>query len=151
MTAFAIAFLSAGGAAAQDCRVGSLKMRGDWGQVRFSVEVADSQQERAVGLMNRPSMPASTGMLFIYPRTGPVAFWMRNTLIPLDMVFADVRGVVQHVHHNAIPLDETSIPGGNAVRYVLEINGGLAKSLGIGVGTEMQHPGILQEFANWPC
>ncbi|WP_353309598.1 DUF192 domain-containing protein [Shimia sp. NS0008-38b] len=138
-------------AAQSVCREDALWLKGDWGQARFSVEVADTHAERSRGLMNRPSMPASAGMIFIYERTGPASFWMRNTLIPLDILFADERGVIQHIHHNAIPLDETSIFGGQAVRYVLEINGGLAKSLGITEGTLMRHPNFLQEIANWPC
>ncbi len=133
------------------CREDTLWIKGDWGQARFSVEVADTYDERAVGLMNRPSMPASAGMIFIYERTGPVSFWMRNTLIPLDMLFADEAGVIQHIHHRAIPLDETPIPGGDAIRYVLEINGGMAKSLGITEGSVMRHPFFLQEIANWRC
>ena len=133
------------------CREDALWVRGDWGQARFSVEVADTVDERAQGLMNRPSMPTSAGMIFIYEKTGPASFWMRNTLIPLDMLFADAQGVIQMIHSNAIPLDETPIFGGNDVRYVLEINGGLAKAMGITVGSEMRHPGFLQEIANWPC
>lgn len=152
---FAALLLSAtfaGQAQAQDaCRDDSIWLRGDWGTARFSVEVADTKAERSQGLMHRREMPMSAGMIFIYDRTGPASFWMRNTLIPLDMLFADETGVVQHVHSNAIPLDETPIFGGNAVRYVLEINGGLAKSLGITVGSEMRHPALSQEFANWPC
>ncbi|MDA5558466.1 DUF192 domain-containing protein [Shimia sp. MMG029] len=133
------------------CREDTLWIKGDWGQARFSVEVADTFDERAQGLMNRPAMAASGGMIFIYERTGPVSFWMKNTLIPLDMLFADEAGVIQHIHHEAIPLDETPIPGGEAIRYVLEINGGMAKSLGITKGSAMRHPFFLQEIANWRC
>lgn len=138
-------------AAQSVCKDDTLWLRGDWGQARFTVEVAATEADRARGLMGRESMPASAGMIFIYQRTGPAAFWMRNTLIPLDMLFADEHGVIQHIHHNAIPLDETPIQGGDAIRYVLEINGGLAKSLGITEGSAMRHPGFLQEIANWPC
>lgn len=133
------------------CREDTLWLKGGWGQARFTVEVADTFAERAQGLMNRPSMPTSAGMIFIYETTGPVAFWMRNTLIPLDMLFADEAGVIQHIHHEAIPLDETPIPGGEAIRYVLEINGGMAKSLGITKGSVMRHPNFLQEIAKWRC
>ena len=133
------------------CREDSVLIRGDFGQARFSVEVVDTEAERAVGLMNRTHMPSSAGMLFIYETTRPASFWMRNTLIPLDMLFADEHGVIQHVHSNAIPLDETPIFGGNAVRYVLEINGGLAEAMGISAGSEMRHKNFLQEIANWRC
>ena len=89
-------------------------------------------------------------MLFVYPRPQFAAFWMKNTLIPLDMLFIDERGRAKAIHSNAIPGDETLIPGGNGVLAVLEINGGLAKALGIGVGAEMRHP-IFGEAAHWPC
>jgi len=78
-------------------------------------------------------------------------FWMENTLIPLDMLFLDDNGVVQHVHENAIPLDRTGIDGGSGIRYVLEINGGLASVLGLEPGAELRHPVLNQETAAWPC
>lgn len=89
-------------------------------------------------------------MLFVYDRPQRVSFWMRNTLIPLDMIFMDEAGRVTRVHENAIPLDETGIPGGDEVQYVLEINGGLASRLGIDVGSELRHP-IIGDDAAWPC
>jgi uncharacterized membrane protein (UPF0127 family) len=76
---------------------------------------------------------------------------MKNTLIPLDMIFADETGRVTRVHANAVPGDTTPIDGGNDVRFVLEINGGLAKRLGIVPGAEMRHPSIPQDGAVWPC
>jgi hypothetical protein len=133
------------------CREDSLLIRGDFGQARFSVEVADTEAKRAQGLMNRSHMPSSSGMVFVYETARPASFWMRNTLIPLDLLFADEHGVIQHIHSNAIPLDETPIFGGDAVRYVLEINGGLATAMGISVGSEMRHKDFLQEIANWRC
>nr|WP_047997022.1 DUF192 domain-containing protein [Puniceibacterium sp. IMCC21224] len=133
------------------CRDDTLWLRGDWGSARFSVKVADTGAERAQGLMFVENMPQAAGMLFAYPAPGPVAFWMKNTLIPLDMIFADATGVVQRVHANAIPGDLTGIPGGDGIQYVLEINGGLAKSLGIVTGSEMQHPAISQDIAAWSC
>jgi len=84
--------------------------------------VADDAAERAQGLMFREAMPLSSGMLFVYGRPQRVSFWMRNTLIPLDMIFADARGVVTRVHAEAVPLDETPIDGGEGVQFVLEIN-----------------------------
>ena len=138
-------------AAFSACSETRVDLKGDWGQARFTVEVADDPGERSQGLMNRESMARSAGMLFVYQRTGRVAFWMRNTLIPLDMLFADERGVVTRIHSNAIPLDETPIPGGDAIRYVVEINGGLARQLGIGAGSEMRHPAIADDVASWPC
>jgi uncharacterized membrane protein (UPF0127 family) len=126
-------------------------LKGDWGQARFSVEVADTMRERSVGLMHRESMPRMAGMLFVYPRAQRVAFWMRNTLIPLDMIFMDATGTVRHIHHKAVPLDETPIRGGSGVQFVLELNGGMAERLGITVGSQMQHPSVARDRAVWPC
>lgn len=133
------------------CREDTVFLRGDWGQARFTVEIADDPNERAVGLMNRPSMPASAGMLFVYDRPQRMSFWMRNTLIPLDMLFIDSRGVVRHIHHEAVPHDETPILGGNNLLSVLEINGGLARRLGIQAGSELRHPAFGANDPAWPC
>lgn len=134
-----------------DCEAGRVALRGDWGQATFGIELADSAAERAEGLMNRKSLPKSAGMLFVYPKPQHATFWMRNTLIPLDMIFIDPRGQVLHVHSEAIPLDETVIDGGEGVTHVLEINGGLAKALGIAVGSQIQHASFDQSKALWPC
>jgi uncharacterized membrane protein (UPF0127 family) len=101
--------------------------------------------------MFRESLPQFSGMLFVYETPQPVAFWMRNTLIPLDMLFFDPAGRLTRIESDATPLDETPIPGGDNVRYVLEINGGLAESLGIDLGAELRHPALDQAAAAWPC
>lgn len=133
------------------CAEDRVDLRGDWGAARFTVELADDPRERSVGLMHRETLPLGTGMLFAYEKPQPVSFWMRNTLIPLDMIFMDAQGRVTHIHENAIPLDETGIPGGDTdVQYVLEINGGLARRMGIDVGSELRHP-VIGESAAWPC
>ena len=115
------------------------------------IEIADDQAERAQGLMNRTELAADSGMLFIFDEPREAAFWMKNTLIPLDIIFADMTGKVTRVHANAIPQDLTPIDGGEGVGFVLEINGGLAEKLGIGPGTEFRHPTIPQDNAAWPC
>ncbi|WP_372992451.1 DUF192 domain-containing protein [Sulfitobacter sp.] len=143
--------LLASAAAAADCSENAVTLRGDWGQARFSVEIADDAAERGRGLMFRESMPASTGMLFIYDKPQRASFWMRNTLIPLDMLFIDSHGVVKHIHHNAIPHDETPISGGDNLLSVLEINGGLAKRMGITVGSELRHRAFADLNPAWPC
>jgi len=141
----------AAGSASAACSDGTVDLRGDWGSARFTVEVADEPAERAQGLMNRPSMPRSAGMLFLYEAPQRATFWMRNTLIPLDMIFMDPTGTVTRIHENAVPLDETTIDGGPGVQAVLEINGGLASAIGIDVGSELRHPGLDQSVAAWPC
>ncbi len=131
------------------CRDDQVELRWQGGQARFSVELADTEAERSQGLMYREKMAASAGMLFVYPRPQPARFWMANTLIPLDMIFADAEGRVTKVHAMARPQDRTTIEGGEAVQFVLEINGGLARRLGIAEGAEMRHPAIIG--GAWPC
>ena len=96
-------------------------------------------------------MAKSAGMLFVYDKPQPATFWMKNTLIPLDMVFIDETGTVTRVHAKAKPEDETLIEGGKAVRFVLEINGGLAAPLGITEGAVLRSPFVPQATAAWPC
>ncbi|MCF3594148.1 DUF192 domain-containing protein [Rhodobacteraceae bacterium LMO-12] len=148
----ALAFLLFGAAPilAESCREDTVFLRGEWGTARFNVELADTVRLRARGLMHRDSLPTSAGMLFIYPRPSFVAFWMKNTRIPLDMIFLDAQGVVQRVHHQAVPGDLTQIPGGSNILAVLEINGGLARAIGITEGSEMHHPAFGAKAA-WPC
>lgn len=100
--------------------------------------------------MHRETLPAGDGMLFVFEEPRAPSFWMRDTLIPLDMIFAGPDGIVTRVHHMAIPHDETPIPGGPGVLVVLEINGGFAAALGIAPGTELRHPS-LGDAAAWPC
>ncbi|GGL64241.1 hypothetical protein GCM10011392_18600 [Wenxinia marina] len=123
---------------------------GEFGRASFAVEVADEPQERSQGLMYVEEMGTLEGMLFVYERPQRASFWMRNTLIPLDMLFADETGVITRIHAQAVPLDETSIDGGEGVKYVLEINGGLAARLGIEEGDAMQHPAMGAD-AKLPC
>ena len=149
-TALLVIAASAGTAHA-DCQDNAIHVRGDWGEARFSVDVVDTPQTRGRGLMFVEDMPRMTGMLFVYDREQPVSFWMKNTLIPLDMIFANGKGVVEKVHSNAVPEDTTAIPGGNNIQYVLEINGGLADQLGIGAGSEMRHPSITGDNVAWSC
>ncbi len=137
-------------AAIASCREDTVYLRGEWGQARFSIEIADTQASQQIGLMNRPSMPSAAGMLFVYDSPSPLSFWMRNTLIPLDMLFIDSKGVVRHIHHMAKPLDETPIYGGIGIA-VLEINGGLAKSMSISVGTELRHQSFEKGNPSWSC
>lgn len=133
------------------CAPGTVELRGPGGSARFSIEVADSGAERAQGLMFRRSMAASAGMLFVYQKPEHARFWMKNTAIPLDMIFADASGRVTLVHANAVPQDETAIDGGRDVQFILEINAGLAARMGIVAGSEMRHPAIAQGVAVWPC
>lgn len=137
--------------AAQDiCRSDTVIVARENGPVRFSVEIADDAAERARGLMHRESLSPSAGMLFVYEEPQSVSFWMANTLIPLDMIFADRRGMITRIHENAVPLDRTGIFGGEEVFAVLEINGGLSDSIGFKVGDVLQHPAFGSD-ALMPC
>lgn len=133
------------------CAPDRLDLRWEGGKESFAVEVADDGEERAQGLMFRTELASASGMLFVYEAPRRVSFWMKNTLIPLDMVFADATGTVTRVHAGAVPGDLTPIDGGEDVQFVLEINAGLAEKLGIDVGTVMRHPAIAAESAAWPC
>ncbi len=106
---------------------------GDVG-VSFEVELALNNEDRATGLMYRRQMDDFSGMLFVFPDVKEAAFWMKNTLIPLDMIFIDENGIIRNIHSNAIPGDLTRIEAGQPVKAVLEINGGMAQKAGISVG-----------------
>jgi uncharacterized protein len=106
----------------------------------FQVEVMRTPEEKAKGLMFRQYMPENRAMLFDFQREEPVSMWMRNTYIPLDMLFIKADGVVHHIHARAQPLDETTISSNGNVRFVLEINGGLAAKLGMKAGDKVVHP-----------
>ena len=141
-----------GQAAQAVCAPDTVELRSASGMVmRFSVELANDEAERARGLMNRDKMATAAGMLFAYPAPHHVYFWMKNTLIPLDMVFADAAGRVTAVHANAVPMDVTPIDGGDGVTFVLEINGGLAARLGLAKGAVMRSDAIAQGTAAWAC
>ena len=141
-----------GGSAFAQCAPDSLELRNSAGTVhRFSVELADDPDERARGLMFREKMPMASGMLFVFPEPKYATSWMKDTPLALDMIFVDATGRVSHVHPNARPMDETFIDGGPDVAFVLEINGGLARPMGIVPGAVLRHPSIAQDRAAWAC
>jgi uncharacterized membrane protein (UPF0127 family) len=134
------------------CDSATVALRSTQGQLhRFSVELADDPSERAKGLMGRAEMASASGMLFAYSAPGNPVFWMKDTLIPLDMLFFDASGRLVRLHAMANPHDLSTIDGGPGVQFVLEINGGLAAALGLTIGAEMRHPAIAQENAAFPC
>ena len=133
------------------CSAGVVDLKNERAHIRFNVELAVTPKERAKGLMFRAELPARSGMLFVFDPPQPVVFWMKNTLIPLDIIFADRSGVVTRVHEGAIPGDETIIEGGDGVYAVLEINAGLARRYAIGPGTMMRHQVFSKGPAIWPC
>ncbi|MBV9522336.1 MAG: DUF192 domain-containing protein, partial [Alphaproteobacteria bacterium] len=101
------------------------------GKQHFSIEEARTPEQMAQGLMFRRSLPADAGMLFEYEHPQPTSFWMKNTLIPLDMLFIAADGTVIGVHERAVPLSLEPITSQAPVLAVLELNGGTAARLGI--------------------
>ncbi|HHS82773.1 MAG TPA: DUF192 domain-containing protein [Devosia sp.] len=112
------------------------------GDVPLTVEIADTDQSRAKGLMFRQSIDDDKGMLFDFQQERQVSFWMRNTFIPLDMIFIAADGTIRNIHANARPQDPTSIPSDGPVRFVLEIGGGRAAELGLKAGDTISHPRV---------
>jgi uncharacterized membrane protein (UPF0127 family) len=106
----------------------------------FQVEIADTPDERARGLMHRQELADDHGMLFVYPRSERIAMWMRNTPIPLDMLFIDRTGRVTQVHERAVPFSEATIASRRRVKYVLEVPGGTAERLGLEPGDQVGGP-----------
>lgn len=101
------------------------------GRHRFDVEIAETPRARARGLMFRETLAADAGMLFDFQEEREVAFWMRNTLIPLDMIFIEASGRIAHIARETVPLSEELVPSRAVVRFVLEVPGGTAARLGI--------------------
>jgi len=106
----------------------------------FDVEVAVTPTQQARGLMYRKQMDEDSGMLFLFDYASKRSFWMKNTLIPLDLVFLHHDGIVHHIHHNAKPQDLTSITSKHPAKAVLELNGGTSDKMGIKEGDQVQHP-----------
>jgi hypothetical protein len=109
------------------------------GTFNFQVEVADTDQKRSTGLMHRSELAADKGMLFDMKRTGIVSFWMRNTFIPLDMIFIAPDGTVRSIAENTVPHNEAGVSSYVAVYAVLELKAGAAKQYGIQVGDKITH------------
>ncbi len=116
----------------------SLDIVNDKGEtLTFDVYLATNHEQRQRGLMYVRELPARTGMLFIYDRDGYHAMWMKNTYVPLDMVFARGDGTVSSIIADTVPLTLRSNAAVEPVRYVLELNAGTARRLGIGTGSRL--------------
>jgi hypothetical protein len=139
------------GAARAGCAPDRVEFGTPGAPAAFTVEIADTPAERERGLMFRTAMAPDAGMIFVYPAPGHPYFWMKNTLIPLDMIFIEPSGRVARVKPMAAPGDLTAVDGGAGVQFVLEINGGLAERLGIGPGVAMRSALVPQAGAAWPC
>ena len=138
--AFAVFLAACAGVPAQGGALDSLEIVTSTGRHAFQVEIADNEATREHGLMDRRYMAPDHGMLFEFDREEPVSFWMKNTYIPLDMIFIAPSGVVTHIATNAEPLSERVVPSGAPCIAVLELNGGMAASIGLKVGDKVRHP-----------
>lgn len=105
----------------------------------FNVEVVANDADRQKGLMYRKELPDGTGMLFDFKREEPVSFWMKNTLIPLDMIFIRGDGRIASIAENTVPLSERLVPSDGSVRGVLEVIAGTVRKLGIKPGDRVAH------------
>lgn len=108
------------------------------GDRSFGIEIARDPGERSIGLMHRESMDTDHGMLFVFPEQQVVGFWMKNTPLPLDLIFIGQDGLVKDIESGE-PLSEASISPDQPVRFVLELNAGTAARVGIVEGTEIRH------------
>jgi len=113
------------------------------GKVHVTVEVARTMEERRQGLMYRTEMAEHAGMVFLFDKDANHQFWMRNTLIPLDMIFITKDFKVAGIVHSAVPKSEQHRGVGKLSRYVLEVNGGYAKKMGITAGDSVTFHQIL--------
>jgi len=105
---------------------------------RFNVWVADTDPHREQGLMFVKAMAEDSGMLFVYTQPRQISMWMKNTLIPLDMLFVDAHGRVDQIIANARPLSLNILSSQKPVQWVIELNGGLAAAHGINVGARVR-------------
>lgn len=137
--ALCLVFLMAGAAFAQALEPLAVVLK-DGQRHSFQVEVARTEADRAQGLMFRRSLPADRGMLFDFGKVEPVSMWMQNTYISLDMLFIRPDGTIARIAANTEPLSTRTIPSGEPVLAVLELNAGTASRLGIRAGDRIEHP-----------
>ena len=128
------------GAQLQSFPKSSLVIRTAHGPRHFNIEVAETEAQMEQGLMYRRHLAPDAGMLFDYQKPSPAMMWMKNTLIPLDMLFVDAHGRIVNIHANAVPQSLDIIRAHAPVRAVIELNGGAAALLGIKPGDEVVYP-----------
>lgn len=131
---FGLLFAAAIGAVAKPLTIETSK-----GLFKFTVEIADSEEARQRGLMYRKQLPEGTGMLFNFWTERPVTFWMKNTYVPLDMIFIRSDGTVDSVGRG-VPLSEELVGSDGPVLAVLEVIAGTAKRIGLKPGDKVRHP-----------
>ena len=110
------------------------------GTNRFTVELAISPQEQELGLQHRKELAPDHGMLFVFDRVETASFWMKNTIVPLDIIFVNADGSIHRIAENAVPMSLDQIPSQGPVRGVLEVLAGTSKRLGLAPGDKIVHP-----------
>jgi uncharacterized membrane protein (UPF0127 family) len=130
-----LAFASAGSAASFE----EVEIATKTGVRSFQVEIANTDEERIKGLMFRKSLPEGTGMLFDFGEERMVVMWMKNTYVPLDMIFIRANGTIARIAENTTPLSEAHISAGTPVKGVLEVVAGTARKYGIAPGDKVGH------------
>jgi uncharacterized membrane protein (UPF0127 family) len=119
---------------------GTVVFETETGSHSYSVELATTNSERALGLMFRRTLPETSGMLFLYDPPQPIAMWMKNTYIPLDRVFISPKGTVHRIEANTEPFSTEVIPSEGDVVGVLELNAGEAQKIGLKPGDRVVYP-----------
>jgi uncharacterized protein len=104
------------------------------------VEIADTPDKRQMGLMYRHELPESHGMLFLFPRERPLAFWMKNTPLSLDIIFINSAGVIVNIAGHTTPFSRRALPSGQPAQFVLEVNAGFCQQHGVVVGDRVELP-----------
>ena len=134
---FALSAFSARAQAVEPFKTAKLTIETANGRHVFTVELALSDRQQMQGLMFRRSLAPDAGMLFDYKTPTQITMWMKNTFIPLDMIFIGADGRIVHIAERAVPQSEEIIPSVKPARAVLEVNAGTAQRLGIKVGDKV--------------
>ena len=134
-----VLFLAGNGAAQERFATSKLSIVTAKGIQHFTVEIAETREQHAQGLMYRRRMAADAGMLFIYKTPQSASFWMKNTFIPLDMLFIGVDGKIVNIQERTVPQSQSPVRSKGPVLAILELNGGTTSRLGIKPGDEVRH------------
>lgn len=146
MKSIGLLFALIANTAIADC-VADVSLHSGAGWTVFETEVVATKSERAQGLMNRTSMPYASAMVFLYPDAAPRSFWMKDTPLPLDIMFFDDKLKLVSVAKNTEPFSEAPIAGGDNISVVMEVNAGIFDDLGFGEKTRIR----LQDFKGDTC
>ena len=124
-------------ASAQEPQTDLPRVKLSAGMYQIDAQVAQTTEQRMTGLMFRKEMPQQEGMLFVFEQPSRQCFWMKNTLLPLDMIFIKPDGTILSIAERTVPMTETPVPSHGSAKAVLEVNGGTASRLGIKPGDKV--------------